>query len=486
MKAVAAFLALALLAAVVVILDGGDDHTGGRQRPSSTPQARNVVVVMTDDMRFDDLAAMPFTRRMFAERGTSFISAYDDFPLCCPSRAAFLTGQYAHNHGVQGNGLDVVARFMDREPDNLLPGWLRNEGYTTGMVGKYFNHYGEVGEGVVPPEWNYWRALTYPQGAPSYYSYVLNEDGRARRYGTSRGNYLTSTLTRQAVRFIAEQRSRENGKFFLWVSYFAPHNGKGRDPYNARHRYCTRAPKPAPADLAAHLDDPLPRRGGYDEDTSDKPASIRRGALKPKERAGILRRHRCRRASLAAVDRGVRKIMRALGPEAKDTFFVFLSDNGYLQGEHRVPVGKLKVYEESSRVPLMLRGPGVPAGHVDRTIVSNVDVARTIVDAAGADPGRSLDGRSLLEVLAGTAKPRAGVLIRSTTFEAVHTGRWVWARHGGKPTERELYDLAADPFQLDNLWNVRTGRAKPGYERKAQELETLRRRLRDCTGAGCS
>ncbi len=490
MRSAAALMTLLTLVAAATFARG-DDQAARRERPSTAPQAQNVVVVMTDDMRFDDLAAMPFTRKMFAEEGTTFTSAYDDFPLCCPARAAFLTGQYTHNHGVQSNVGDAVARFMDSEPDNVLPGWLRRAGYTTGMVGKYFNRYGERGEGVVPPEWDFWRALMYPQGDPSYYRYALNQDGEPRRYRTSRRNYLTSTLTRQAVDFIANRRRRESGKLFLWVSYFAPHNGKavpgrgGRerpDPYNRPRRYCAQGPKPAPGDLAAHLDDSLPSRSGYDEDTADKPASIRRRPLEPQEHAGIVRRHRCRRASLAAVDRGVQRIVEALGSDLEHTLIVFLSDNGYLQGEHRVPVGKLRVYEESSRVPLMVRGPGVPAGVVDHTVVSNVDVAPTIVDATGTQPGRRLDGTSLLEVLAGTAEPRTGVLIRSATYEAVHTGRWVWARHRGGPTERELYDLAADPFQLDNLWDVRKGQAKPGHASRASELEALLRRLRDCSG----
>ena len=133
-------------------------------------------------------------------------------------------------------------------------------------------------------------------------------------------------------------------------------------------------------------------------------------------------------------------------------------------------------------MPIMLRGPGVPAGVVDRTVVSNVDVAATIVDATGAEPGRRLDGTSLLKVLEGTAGPRAGVLIRSARYEAVHTGRWVWARHEGGPTERELYDLAADPFQLNNLWDVRTGQPKAGYAGRVEELDALLGRLRDCRG----
>jgi arylsulfatase A-like enzyme len=479
---------LALVAASGSVRVDGLSRT--ERRGGDVPHARNVVVVMTDDMRFDDLAAMPFTERMFAEQGASFTRAYDDFPLCCPARATFLTGQYGHNHGVQSNHLDAVARFMNREPDDLLPGWLREQGYTTAMVGKYFNHYGERGDGVVPPEWDYWRALMYPQGNPSYYDYALNEDGHPRRYRKTRRNYLTTTLTGRAVDFIADRRKRENGKFFLWVSYFAPHVGEAvpygdrqhRDPYNARGRYCAKGPKPAPGDLAAHLDDPQPARGGYDEDTSDKPDSIQRGALTRKERAAILRRHRCRRASLAEVDRGVREIVRALGPDLEDTLVVFLSDNGYLQGEHRVPLGKLEVYEESSRVPIMLRGPGVPAGVVDRAVVSNVDVASTIVEATGVEPGRELDGTSLLEVLAGTAVPRAGVLIRGGRYEAVHAGRWVWARREGGATERELYDLTSDPFQLDNLWDVRTGQPKPGYAGRVEELDALLGRLRDCNG----
>lgn len=471
-------------------LTGGEEQGASHRGPISAPQVRNVVVVMTDDMRFDDLAAMPFTREIFAEQGTRFTRAYDDFPLCCPARAAFLTGQYGHNHGVQSNQLDGVARFMDSEADDLLPGWVQEQGYTTGMVGKYFNHYGERGRGVVPPEWDHWRALTYPDGDPSYYGYTLNEDGQPRRYPKGRGTYLTSVLTRRAAEFIAARRT-EDAKFFLWVSYFAPHDGKslpdggGRpraDPYNNLERYCARAPQPPPGALAAHLNDSLPGRRGYDEDTSDKPASIRRGPLTSRERTAIARRNRCRRASLSAVDHGVRRLVRALGPELDDTLFVFLSDNGFLQGEHRVPIGKIKVYEESSRVPLMLRGPGVPAGAVNRATVSNIDVAPTIVEATGSDSGRVMDGTSLLGILAGTAEPRAGVLIRSARYEAVHTGRWVWARHEDGSAERELYDMTADPFQLDNLWDVRTGKARTGYAGRVKELDAMLEKLRNCEG----
>ena len=213
---------------------------------------------------------------------------------------------------------------------------------------------------------------------------------------------------------------------------------------------------------------------------SDKPGSIRnRAPLSEEQVAAITERYQLRLESLLAVDEAVGRIVAALKKkgELSRTVIVFTSDNGFMQGEHRIPIGKQRVYEPSTRVPLVMRGPGIPAGLRLRQPVANIDLAPTIVAAARTRAGLPMDGRPLWPLLAdpgifwGRDLLHEGPLDEDAQakYSALRTPRWLYVRYmtGGE----ELYDLLVDPNQLANLrpspasercaW---ISRAPPGFE----------------------
>jgi N-acetylglucosamine-6-sulfatase len=230
----------------------------------------------------------------------------------------------------------------------------------------------------------------------------------------------------------------------------------------------------------------LPRPPSFNEpDVSDKPPFIRkRHRLRPWQIRAITETHRQRLASLLAVDEGVTQIVQELRSARvlDNTVLIFTSDNGWMQGEHRVPNGKILAYEPSIRVPLLMRGPGIPAGSQRNDLVWNGDLAPTILALAGAQPAFPLDGRSLLAprdprraiLLEGPAAPRTLGLPR---FSGLRTRRYKYIEHlwGAK----ELYDLRRDPYELANLARL------PRMAGVKAQLGRRLARLRGCAGASC-
>jgi arylsulfatase A-like enzyme len=200
----------------------------------------------------------------------------------------------------------------------------------------------------------------------------------------------------------------------------------------------------------------------------------------------LRRKYRCALESLLSVDEGVKRVVDALQArgELDDTLLIFTSDNGFFYGEHRIPGGKQRAYEESIRVPLVMRGPGVPQGVTVSDTAINVDLAPTIVDAAGANPGLTMDGRSLITL---AQRPGAGegrdVLIENRAFQdhpaftAVRTERYLYAEH--QSGDRELYDLLRDPFELENRHGDRA------YDSIEARLADRLHELLTCSGADC-
>ena len=167
----AAFLAL-VVAAPASARPASADRDG---RP-------NVLVVMTDDMATADLVHLPNVQRLLADKGTTFADAVDSFPLCCPARATFLTGQYAHNHGVIGN-FAPYGWYGMKDRGNILPAWLQDAGYRTAHIGKWLNGYGaKDGHGEIPEGFDIWRGLL-DVSAYDYFNYVMNKDGKLRTWG---------------------------------------------------------------------------------------------------------------------------------------------------------------------------------------------------------------------------------------------------------------------------------------------------------------
>ena len=469
----------------------------------SEPEARNarpnVVVLMTDDQTVSDLEVMHRTRRLLGGQGISFADSYVSYPVCCPSRATYLSGQYAHNHHVMGlyPPTGGYARF-DR--DNSLPVWLASAGYATAHIGKYLNGYGSELPADVPPGWTEWHGAV-DQSTYQMWGYTLNDNGELHTYGSAFEQdprlYQTDVFKRRAVSFI-DRRAPSRRPFFLSVAFVAPHH---EVPFVRRRT--GHLVRPAPRDAGTLDYDPLPASPAFAEASlADKPAFLQRhGALDARSIARIAARRRDRQESLIAVDDAVAAIVAALrrSGELDNTYILFTSDNGYMQGEHDVPSGKMLPYEPSTGVPLLLRGPGIPPHTVSRELVANVDLAPTILDAADARPGKLVDGRSLLPfardprkrsgrpllhetggrryVLARDEDGPAGGLRRVMSYQAVRTRRWLWVEY--RDGARELYDRRADPDELDSL------HADPSYRPVRVRLHRMLRVLAACRGASC-
>jgi N-acetylglucosamine-6-sulfatase len=466
----------------------------------ATAQRPNLVVIMTDDQTSGDLSAMPRTRRLIAHQGVSFTRSYVSYPVCCPSRATFLTGQYAHNHGVMGlyPPSGGYGRFDKR---NALPVWLKRAGYFTAYVGKFLNGYGDQLPADVPPGWSDWRA-TVDYSTYSMWGYTLNENGRLRTYGRPFREeprlYQTDVLARKAAAVVARRAGR--GPFFLSLNLLAPHHEA-----RAIQRRTGQIVRAAPRHRAATVALPARTASFNERDVTDKPAFIRRRvrALSSRDVRRIQRTAIQRRRALLAVDEAVEQVVAALQRtgELGNTYIVFTSDNGYMQGEHGIRSGKMLPYDPATRVPLLIRGPGLPRGAVSGELVANVDLAPTLGELAAARAGKTLDGRSLLpyarqpgrrtrrSILHETGGRRyvgrrgqdeAGstrTLRRVLTYRAVRTRRWLYVRYRGG--ERELYDLRRDPDQLTSL------HADPRYRRTRRALARELWRLARCGGAEC-
>ena len=445
--------------------------------------APNVVIVETDDQTLESMRVMERTRALIGDQGATFSNAFVSLSLCCPSRATLLTGRYAHNHGV----LDIHppwGGFERLDGAETLPVWLQRAGYATALVGKYLNRYGRRDPAEVPPGWTEWHGLVDPS-TYAYYRYVFNDDGVLTRHGGSPADYQTDVITDKAEAVIA-RRAAAPEPFFLWVTYLAPHNGLPREPGDPDGMA---SPVPAPRHKGAFAAEPLPRDPSFDEaDVRDKPLAIRRRPrLSRGTVAEIESRYRQELESLLAVDEGVARIVAALerSGELEDTLLVFTSDNGFLHGEHRVPAGKVLAYEPSIRVPLLMRGPGVPRGMQLGQLAANVDLAPTILEATGAVAPWEPDGTSLLGFLRDPAlETGRDVLIEGPArrdgglrFTGLRTpGHMLLERDTG---DRELYDLARDPHQLRNL------AGRPGVAALEGALARRLARLRWCAGAAC-
>ena len=465
----AAALAALTLSALLAVQSG---------RTAVAQAKPNILVLMTDDQTVESLRVMTNVNALLARQGVTFTNSFASFPLCCPSRATYVTGQYGHNHTIMGNappsgGYDKLAPTHS----NSLPAWLQRAGYTTVHLGKYLNGYGRARPLEVPAGWSEWYGSTDPS-TYRFYNYTLNENGRLVTYGPGAANYQADVYNRKAVEIVRRLAPAEK-PFFLSVAFLAPHSGGPRDADDPANQP---TPSPAPRHRNAFANQPLPAPPSLNEaDVSDKPAAIRNRRVIPAARLNAMREnYQQRLESLLAVDEAVRDILSALDAtgELGRTLVLFTADNGFFHGEHRIPDGKVLVYEPSVRVPLLMRGPGVPRGVQRSNLVANVDLAATILDAAGGRAGRRLDGRSLLP-FARDPLARSGrdLLLETPGYSAIRTPQHVFVQHS--TGEQELYDLVADPHQLQSL------HADPRYTALKNDLGARLSRLRTCAGDTC-
>lgn len=448
------------------------------RRPSQSNRP-NIVVIMTDDQDASSMWVMPNVGTLIAQPGATFSNSFVSTPECCPSRASFLTGQYAHNHGVLTNW-EPLGGYIRLDHENTLPVWLERAGYRTAHIGKYLNGYGvQVPPTTIPPGWTEWYGVV---GGP-FYNYQINANGELRSYGSTADDYDTDVFARLAVRFIERSQAFPGTPFFLYVAFHAPHVLPQ-----------TQVPVPAPRHLGRFAHAPLPKPPSFNEENiSDKPSWVRvLRPFGPLVVGFITEDYRRGLEALLGVDEAVHDIVAALERTGKlqNTVIIYTSDNGFFKGEHRIPTGKGPLYEEGIRVPLIIRGPDLPEGVTFEHLVVNIDLAPTIAESAGAVPGLQVDGCSLIPLLRNPLIPwRRDFLIEtwlnkeSPIFAGVRTARYVYVETFVLPRgEQELYDLSNDPFQLENLID---GHRADGYGELIPQLKKRLQELKTSTGPAC-
>jgi N-acetylglucosamine-6-sulfatase len=432
----------------------------------------NIVLILTDDQRFDELDHMPVVRSELIGEGVQFTNGFVVNPLCCPSRTTILTGKYSHGTDVYSNipphgGFQtfVTSRHEDR---HTVATWLQDAGYQTGIVGKYLNGYTAKKTSYVSPGWNTWDVLANPGADGGYLNYTMSINGTYTPYGSTDAEYSTDVLSSYAGDFI--RNAPADKPFFLFFAPKGPH-----PPATPPSRYADAFPGLAPL-----------RPPSYNEaDVSDKPAYIQ--AVDPwsasmQDQQDAFRRRQYQ--SLLAVDDAVANITEALRSTGRleDTLIVFASDNGLSIGEHRWS-NKKAPYEEDIRVPIIARYDALmhQTPSTDGHLVLNLDFAPTFAAAAGtSSPGA--EGASFLPLLNGTSIGwRTDFLIEHAdtravtvpTYCAVRNERYKYVEYS--TGEEELYDLSADPYELDN----RANSVQPPY--RSVRVQMHHRTVRLCS-----
>jgi N-acetylglucosamine-6-sulfatase len=483
------------------------------------PKPPNVILILTDDLALEDvnvdtLKHMPNLRALM-DKGTTFDNAFVTNSLCCPSRATILRGQYTHNHQILHNQppLGGAQRFrLSGGEGSTMATWVEEQGYRTAFFGKYLNGYNDD---YVPPGWDEWYAMS-----GNFLSNDLNENGHIVNYAADR-YHLDDVISDKASSYV-EHAARPEPPFFtadrpflMWIGTKAPHQPAS----------------PAPRDENDYPAISLPHPPSFDEkDVSDKPGWVNDNPpLSLEQKRYMEELYRKRLQSMLAVDDMIGDLIKALhdSGELDNTYIVFTSDNGFHLGQHRLGAGKWTPYEEDIRVPLIVRGPGVPEGETLHHMVLNNDLAPTFADLAGTDTPSFVDGRSLKPLLTDDPTPlkdwrqrfviesvaeRSGVphppfitesevvpLLtgdplpgnwRRTSaasaqsseewgrpwLKALRTNNYLYVDY--KTGEHELYDLRKDPYELNNVYAT----APPEITRR---LEAQLDALRQCSAAEC-
>ena len=444
----------------------------------------NIVFVMTDDQT---TASVSVQRNvgLLKGQGTSFSRAIATYPLCCPSRATYLSGQYSHNHGVIHNA-GPFGGYTSFDNSNALPLWLQAAGYRTMHVGRYLNGYGVQNPDIteIPPGWNDWISGV-GESVFDYRQWQMNENGTiVWRPGPDHpGEHQTDFFGRRAAELIDKAAPSEQ-PFYLSLTFPAPHSGAPRDPDDPAF---LGTPSPAPRHRNFFAGLPLPHPPNFDEaDVSRKPQIVAdRPRITPEWHAAIQENYQQELESLLSVDDAVGSVIAALERtgELDDTLLIYTSDNGFFHGEHRIASEKVLPYDAGARIPLILHGPGVAEGLALDQLVGNIDWAPTIVDAADATPGRLMDGRSLFELIDDPRKETGRELVLENgvgangvpMFRALRNERYSWIEHR-TTGEYELYDLLRDPYELRNLEDL------DSYATLRRRLAGRLRKLQSCRG----
>jgi len=477
------------------------------------PRRPNIVFILTDDLdtEYPDgswINHYPRLRRLLADRGTTFSNFFVSLSLCCPSRSSILRGQYAHNTQIFTNagagGGFQKAHDLGLE-DSTIATWLQNAGYRTILLGKYLNGYpGRMGAEYVPPGWDEWYSGERNQYLQ--FDYDLNENGEIVSYGSEPEDYLQDVIRDKATDFIRRTAAADHPKpFFMWMPTYSPHQPATFAPRHADRFPDVEAPRPPTFN---------------EEDVSGHPRWVQnRPLLTEQQIEQIDALYRKRLQSMLGVVDTVEELIRALRETGQldNTYIFFSSDNGFHLGQHRLPAGKNTEFEEDLRVPMIVRGPGVPAGRVLEHLTLNIDFAPTFAELARVEAPDFIDGQSLVPLLGPNPPPlerwRQALLLEHgflqtgdigrtpadvsnlveppdpfdleltqpqmpQPFRGIHTNNLVYVEYQNAAGERELYDLDADPYEQTSIAET----ADPDLVAQlAAWLETLE----NCAGAGC-
>ena len=497
---------LACSSALLVTGCSGADEAAqeeAEEEAEASSDRPNIIFVLADDLDYASAQKMPQITSLLAGQGTSFEEAFVSHPVCCPSRATILTGLYDHNHNVISNNFPSggFEKFLSEgHEENSIAVGLQEGGYQTAFFGKYLNGYpGDEGPSHVPPGWDEWYGKLDGQ---QLYDYDINENGEVVSYGSEEEDFFTDVLSEKASDFV-RRAAPEDQPFFAYVAPTAPHGPA----------------TPAERHKGAFAEEEVPRPPSYDEkDVSDKPSPIGDAErISEEEDSEMDDCYRQRLESMLAVDEMVGSLVEELeaAGELENTYIFFTSDNGWFGGEHRIRSGKNRPYEESARVPLVVRGPGVAAGAKTEKLALNTDFTPTFAELAGTS--FPADGHSLAPLLQGEAPSswRSSVLLEKLpqedsseeakdggkakgkdkakdktgaggvpkagpsgqlAFGAVRTESYKYIEH--ENGEKELYDLRNDPYEMESLHES----ADPSL---VEDLKARLEALRSCSEEGC-
>ncbi|MGB9378184.1 MAG: sulfatase [Mycobacteriales bacterium] len=467
---------VSILAMAAAMLAG---CTSGSDEPAAGP---NIVFVLTDDLSNNLVQYMPNLKKLEAA-GTALTNYYVVDSLCCPSRASIFTGEYPHNNGVFTNsGSDGGYRAYNEHGNESRSFGvaLQKAGYRTGFMGKYLNGYDPVANKPAPG-WTDWNGIG---GGYQEFNYNVNANSKVEHYGKAPADYLTDVVSRKASAFI-DGSAAARKPFLLEVATFAPH-----------------APAtPAPRDAHSFPGLRAPRSAAYGKKPANAPGWLRRiPPLTAQDSTQLDEEFRKRVQSVQAVDDMIGKLrqeLRAKGLD-KNTYFIFSSDNGYHLGEYQLRAGKQTAFDTDIKVPLVVAGPGVPAGQKMSQMLSSIDLAPTFEAIAGAPVASTVDGASMLDVWHGRTPTHAAEAIlvehhgrgfasgdpdsaalssgNPTTYEAIRTATALYVEY--TTGEREYYDTVRDPFELDNIASTVPATTLAPLVRALAALKT-------CRGAGC-
>jgi N-acetylglucosamine-6-sulfatase len=428
---------------------------------ASSPQAMdetnrpNIIFILTDDQEAGTMAYMPVLQRTLVDEGVHFTNAFVTTSTCCPSRTTILRGQYMHNHQVIGNQAPRggYEKFQAQNLENsTIATWLDDAGYRTGLFGKYLNGYQPPQTMEIPKGWDEWfvwgreetEEIDFLNPDQGYVNYLINHNGTIENYGNTEKDYLTDVLSEKVVGFI--QTSAEQGQtFFAMVNVYAPH--------------APAAPAPRHRDMFSNLQAPRHPNFNYVEN------------------------YRNQLRTLQSVDDMIGAIVQALEETdtLENTYIIFMSDNGYHLGSHGDLRGKASYYEADIRVPLVMRGPGIPPGQVIDAMVLNNDIASTLATFANIPIPSFLDGYSLTHLWEEPAptnwRSRFYVNLEFKNQIALRTTEYLYAKNI-RNNRAELYNLVDDPYQLDNIYETADAAL-------IEELDAQLQQLMACGGANC-